>query len=95
MDLIINLCDEATHEECPSWPGQPVTSQWSIPDPALVEEPEWERARAFNTVASYLKRRIDILLSFRMDQLDKMAVKRLNEIGRWQSEDRPDAQVAR
>lgn len=95
MDLIINLCDDATGEECPQWPGQPVTAQWSIPDPAAEQGSQWERARAFNTVAGYLKRRIDILLSFRMDQLDALAIKRLNEIGRWRTEDKPDTQTAR
>lgn len=95
MDLVINLCDDATGEACPQWPGQPVTAQWSIPDPAIAQGQEWEQARAFNMVAGYLKRRIDILLSFRMDQLDAIAVRRLNEMGKWGAEDRPDMLTAR
>ncbi len=94
MDLVINLCDEAVGEECPVWPGQPITARWSIPDPAIVQGAEWEQAHAFNTVTGYLRRRVDILLSFRMDQLDQIAINRLNEIGRWQAEDRPDVHVS-
>jgi hypothetical protein len=39
-------------------------------------------SRAFNTAAVYLRRRVDILLSFRMDQLNGMAIPHLNDIGR-------------
>jgi protein-tyrosine-phosphatase len=82
MDLIINLCDESAGEECPTWPGQPVTSRWGIPDPAAVQGSEAEQRAAFLETVRYLRRRIDILVNFGMDKLDKVAIKRLDEIGR-------------
>lgn len=82
MDLIVNLCDQTAGEECPSWPGQPVTSSWSIPDPATIEGSELLKRLGFRDVGTYLRRRIDILLSFRMEMLDRIAIKRgVDEMG--------------
>lgn len=87
MDLIINLCDLGVGEECPTWPGQPVTSNWGIPDPAAVEGSEAEQGQAFLEAVRYLRRRIDILVNFGMDKLDKVAIKRLDDIGRRQPDE--------
>lgn len=93
MDLIINLYDEPAGEECPAWPGQPVTAHWGIPDPAAVQGTELEQRAAFAETVRYLRRRIDILLNFPMDKLDKIAIKRLDDIGYRQAgeADRPRA----
>lgn len=82
MDLIINLCDQAVNEECPSWPGQPITASWSIPDPVTIQGSELEKTVGFRDVTGYLRRRIDILLAFRMKNLEKLAIKRgVDEMG--------------
>ncbi len=91
MDLVINLCDEPAGEKCPVLPGEPVTAQWAIPDPSAASGVGWEQTRAFVTAAGYLRRRIDILLNFRMEMLDKLAVARLNAIGEWHKQDHRDA----
>lgn len=93
MDLIINLCDERSGEECPGWPGQPVTAHWGIPDPAAVEGPEFVQRQAFFTTLGYLRRRIDILLNFRMKHLDKIAIKRLDAIGERQADEANNPQI--
>jgi arsenate reductase (thioredoxin) len=33
LDFVF-ICDKAAREVCPVWPGQPITAQWSMPDPS-------------------------------------------------------------
>jgi protein-tyrosine-phosphatase len=47
MDFVFTVCDQAAAEECPFWPGQPMTAHWGMPDPALFSGSEAEKALAF------------------------------------------------
>ena len=60
MDIIITVCDNAAGESCPYWPGHPVVAHWGLPDPANVEEMNFQRAAFEDTYAS-LKTRIEKL----------------------------------
>jgi arsenate reductase len=44
FDFIFTVCDDAAGEECPHWPGRPVTAHWGIPDPAAATGSEAEIA---------------------------------------------------
>jgi arsenate reductase len=85
MDFIFTVCDQAAGEVCPVWPGTPMTAHWGVADPdaATVEEVErkiWQAYRELDT-------RIQIFTSLRLEELDRMSLKkRLDEIGKARSD---------
>ena len=83
MDFVFTVCDNAANEQCPYWPGQPMTAHWGIPDPAAVKGTPEEIARAFRDAFVVLDRRIGLLLSLPLGTLDQLAIKReVENIGR-------------
>ena len=54
MDFVSTVFDNAANEQCPYWPGQPMTAHWGIPDPAAVKGTPEEIARAFRDASSCL-----------------------------------------
>jgi len=83
MDFVFTVCDNAAAEECPYWPGQPMTAHWGVPDPAAVEGSDEEKRRAFHEAFRALSTRINLFVSLPMEKLDRLALhKRLQEIGK-------------
>ncbi|RVT83380.1 ArsR family transcriptional regulator [Rhodobacteraceae bacterium CCMM004] len=74
MDFVFTVCDTAANEECPPWPGQPLSGHWGLPDPARVEGTEAEKALAFARTFDALRRRIASFVSLPLDQLDRVAI---------------------
>jgi protein-tyrosine-phosphatase len=74
MDFVITVCDQAAGEQCPFWPGQPVTAHWGMPDPAAVEGTDEEIRKAFSDAALMLRRRIELLASLPLDRLDRISL---------------------
>ena len=60
VDTVITLCGE---QECPLFLGQATRLQWTLPDPAAVDESEEARLDAFRSVRDELRRRIGELLA--------------------------------
>src|SRR5271157_1127721 len=83
MDFVFTVCDNAAHEQCPYWPGQPMTAHWGIPDPAAVKGTPEETARAFHDAFVVLDRRIGLFLSLPLGTLENLAIKHeIDQIGR-------------
>jgi arsenate reductase len=83
LDFVFTVCDSAANEQCPYWPGQPMTAHWGIPDPAAVKGTPEEIARAFHDAFVVLDRRVGLFLSLPLATLDQLAIKReVENIGR-------------
>lgn len=83
MDFVFTVCDNAANEACPTWPGQPMTAHWGIPDPAAVEGTDADKQSAFARAFMQLQTRISLFLALPMTSLDRMSLQQnLREIGR-------------
>ena len=82
MDYVLTVCDDAAGEQCPYWPGQPVSAHWGVPDPAAVEGSDEEKRQAFKAAAATLRRRIELLVALPTSSLDHLSLKsNLDDIG--------------
>ena len=72
MDLIITVCDNAAGEVCPYWPGQPASAHWGYADPSEIKGTDEQRIEAFRQTMFAMRRRLDLLVSFPPDRLDKL-----------------------
>ncbi len=84
LDFVFTLCDKAAQESCAvSWPGQPITAHWGIPDPAAVEGTEEDKRHAFSQAFLQLKTRIALLMGLPVASLDRLSLQqKVQEIGR-------------
>jgi arsenate reductase (thioredoxin) len=83
MDFVFTVCDKAAAEECPYWPGQPMTAHWGVADPVLVEGTEEEKRKAFREAFRILRRRIELFASLPIESLSRLALQeRVDQIGR-------------
>jgi arsenate reductase (thioredoxin) len=83
MDYVLTVCDQAAGEQCPFWPGQPMSAHWGVPDPAAVEGSDEDKRRAFKSAAATLRKRIELFTSLPIATLDRMSLtSKLDEIGK-------------
>jgi len=83
LDFVFTVCGNAAREQCPYWPGQPMTAHWDVDDPAEATGSEDQRTRAFMRALRELDARIKLFVSLPIGSLDKMALQeRLDRIGR-------------
>jgi arsenate reductase len=83
MDFVFTVCDNAASEQCPYWPGQPMTAHWGIPDPAAARGTGDEIARAFRDAFVVLDRRIGLFLSLPLATLQQLSIQaEIEKIGR-------------
>lgn len=74
MDFVITVCDQAAGEQCPYWPGKPMTAHWGMPDPAAVMGGDELKRKAFADTFIALRRRVELLASLPFDKLDQTAL---------------------
>lgn len=83
MDFIFTVCDRASKEVCPIWPGHPITGHWSVPDPAAAKGTPQEIDRAFREAFFILERHIDLFVCLPHGSLDAIGMKaRVAQLGR-------------
>jgi len=83
LDFVFTVCDNAAGEQCPFWPGQPMTAHWGVEDPAAVEGPDTEKWLAFRKAFRELENRIRIFVNLKISSLDRLSLQnRLQEIGK-------------
>ena len=82
LDFVFTVCDQAAAEECPYWPGQPISAHWGLPDPAAATGTDAEKALAFAATYRALLRRIQAFCALPLDTIDALSLKsRLKDIG--------------
>lgn len=82
MDFVFTVCDTSAAEECPPWPGQPITGHWGLPDPVKATGTEAERALVFAQTYAALRRRIMAFVELPFESLSRMSLQsRVDSIG--------------
>lgn len=88
MDFVFTVCDRAASEECPPWPGHPLSAHWGIPDPVKQTGSEAEQALAFAEAMASLRRRISAFTALPVETLDRIALQRsIDDIGRLSADE--------
>ncbi|MEQ5870376.1 helix-turn-helix domain-containing protein [Sagittula sp. NFXS13] len=83
MDFVFTVCDTAANEECPPWPGQPITGHWGQPDPVAATGTAAEKRLAFQQAYGGLKHRIKAFAALPVDTLDRASLQRqIDDIAR-------------
>jgi ArsR family transcriptional regulator, arsenate/arsenite/antimonite-responsive transcriptional repressor / arsenate reductase (thioredoxin) len=74
MDFVFTVCDTAAAEECPPWPGQPITGHWGLPDPVKATGTDAEKALVFAQTYATLRRRIMAFVELPFESLSRMSL---------------------
>ena len=79
---MFTVCDDTAAEVCPIWPGQPMTANWGIDDPVVVEGTDKEKLTAFQNSCRYLENPIKLFVALPIDDLNRIKLKdEINVIG--------------
>ena len=82
MDFVFTVCDTAAAEDCPPWPGQPITGHWGLPDPVKATGTDAEKALVFAQTYAALRRRITAFVELPFESLSRMSLQsRVDAIG--------------
>lgn len=76
FDFVFTVCNQAANEECPTWPGQPISAHWGMPDPVRVEGSDADKGLAFQKTYDALANRIKAFAALDVASLDRLALQR-------------------
>lgn len=83
MDFVFTVCDRAANEECPTWPGHPVSGHWGVPDPVKTEGTDAEKCLAFHQAYGALHNRISAFTNLSFENLNQVSLqKHVDEISK-------------
>ncbi len=86
IDFVFTLCDKAKQEmdeQCPVFPGQPMSAHWGVFDPVAIQGPEDELKRVFRDTFVIIKRRIELFSALPLSTLKGLALQqKLDNIGK-------------
>lgn len=74
MDFVFTVCDTAAFEECPPWPGQPITGHWGLPDPVRAAGTDAEKSLVFAQTYGALRRRIAAFTALPFASLSRLSL---------------------
>jgi arsenate reductase len=82
FDFVFTVCNQAANEECPPWPGQPVSAHWGMPDPVKAEGTDAEKSLAFHQAYGSLYNRIRAFTALPIAALDRISLQQaVDDIG--------------
>lgn len=82
MDFVFTVCDTSAAEECPPWPGQPITGHWGLPDPVKATGTDAEKALVFAQTYAALRRRVSAFVELPFASLSRLSLQsRVDSIG--------------
>jgi len=82
FDFVFTVCNKAANEECPPWPGQPVSAHWGMPDPVKAEGTDAEKSLAFHQAYGALYNRIRAFTALPIAALDRISLQQaVDDIG--------------
>jgi len=58
FDTVITVCDEASAERCPSFPGGSERLHWGFPDPSTLTGSHDDRLAAVRTIRDQIRERV-------------------------------------
>ena len=73
LDFIFPVCDSAAGEQCPYWPGHPMTAHWGVQDPPAAGDEAAQR-KAFQQAFTLLKGRISRFAALPFEALDRAQI---------------------
>ncbi len=74
MDFVFTVCDTAANEDCPPWPGQPMTGHWGQADPVKATGTDAEKRLAFQQVYGALRNRIRAFAALPVETLGRASL---------------------
>ncbi|SHF22152.1 transcriptional regulator, ArsR family [Ruegeria intermedia] len=82
FDFVFTVCDQAANEDCPAWPGQPISAHWGVPDPVGADGTQVQKIISFQTAYDAIRNRILTFSSLPFETLDRISLqKAVDDIG--------------